>query len=94
MDKMQQSPNMPQGPKESAQVSHAGAEPLLLDAAKASHLCGVSRSAWWSLNSAGRVPRCIHLGRRALWSRRELVAWIDAGCPPREKWEAIRRAKP
>lgn len=40
-----------------------------------------ARLAWWSMFSAGRTPR-------ARWRRAELLAWIEAGCPDREAWEA------
>lgn len=65
-------------------------EPLLLSAEEAAALCGVSRSFWWSLHSAGRVPLPVKLGERTLWRRTELEAWTEAGCPAREKWEAVK----
>ena len=63
--------------------------PLLLNAAQAAELCGVSRSLWWSLHSAGRVPKPYRLNRRTLWRRSELERWIQAGLPSRERWVAI-----
>ena len=62
--------------------------PLLLDSGRAAALCGVGRSLWWSLHSAGRVPLPVKLGRRTLWRRDELIDWINAGLPPRDKWIA------
>jgi hypothetical protein len=32
-------------------------------------------------------------GKRQLWSLSEIQAWVDAGCPTRDKWEAIKNAK-
>jgi len=63
-------------------------ESLLVDSTEASRLCGISRTMWWSLHSAGRVPMPVRLGRRTLWSVEELRGWIAAGCPPRERWLA------
>lgn len=68
----------------------AGRAPLLVDARAAAALRGVSRSMWWSLHAAGRVPIPVRLGRRTLWRAAELAAWIEAGCPPRDRWECIR----
>ena len=43
------------------------------------------------LNSRGLLPAPSMLSDRApRWSRRELVAWIEAGSPPRGKWAAMR----
>jgi predicted DNA-binding transcriptional regulator AlpA len=68
----------------------SGVEAALVDAATAAQICDVSRSKWWSMFSAGRTPRAIRtLGKRCpRWRRAELLAWIEAGCPDREAWEA------
>jgi predicted DNA-binding transcriptional regulator AlpA len=61
-------------------------EPVLLSAAVAAKMLGVSRSFFYGLHAAGKVPLPIHLGRRTLWRRAELVDWTAAGCPTRERW--------
>ena len=66
---------------------------LLLDAWGAGALCGLSRSHFWPMHSAGRVPLPVRLGRRTLWRRDELTAWVAAGCPMRVRWLAICEAK-
>ncbi len=66
---------------------------LLLDAKTAAQICGLSRSGWWSLHAAGNVPLPVRLGRRTLWCASELVAWTEAGCPSRERWESMKRAQ-
>ena len=71
-------------------TAEAMTDRLLIGAADAATMCGVSRSTWWALHSSGRVPLPVRLGRRTLWRRGELEAWIAAGCPARERWEAIR----
>ena len=63
---------------------------LLISAKAAAALCSVAPSTWWAWASAGKVPAPIRLGRRTLWRRAELEAWVAAGCPARERWEAIR----
>ena len=61
--------------------------PLLLSGSEAASLLGLSRSAFYRLNLKGLVPRAIRFGRLMKWSRTELTAWVDAGCPAREEWE-------
>jgi predicted DNA-binding transcriptional regulator AlpA len=65
-------------------------EPFAVDATEAARLCGVSRAHWWKLDSSGRCPAPIRLGRRCLWRVDELRAWMAAGCPPRDRWKTER----
>ena len=53
-------------------------------------LLGVSARHVWSLHAQGGIPRPIRLGRCVRWRRRELLTWLDAGCPPRDRWEELR----
>lgn len=65
-------------------------ESLTLDSRGAARLLGISRSSFWKLNSAGKVPAPIRLGRATRWSRRELGLWLEAGAPSRERWEEMK----
>lgn len=67
--------------------------PILLAAPKAAKFCGVAESTFWKLNAAGRIPRARALGRRRLWSRAELMEWVEAGCPSRDRWEALQSGR-
>ena len=78
------------GPK-TARLRPAEVPPILIAAAEAAVLCGVARSTWCKWDVAGLVPRANALGARRLWSRQELEEWALAGCPPRVRWEALRR---
>jgi predicted DNA-binding transcriptional regulator AlpA len=63
----------------------------LLRAERASRLCDVSLATWWRWDAAGKVPAGIKIsGGAKRWRRRELLAWIRAGCPPRRQWEVLR----
>lgn len=62
-------------------------EPFLVNAAEAARLCGISRSLWWSMHSAGAVPLPIKLSHRTLWRAEELRRWTESGCPSRAKWQ-------
>jgi predicted DNA-binding transcriptional regulator AlpA len=70
----------------------AAPPPLLVPAAEAARLCGVGRTLWLQLASAGRVPMPVHLGRRTLWRREELAAWCAAGLPGRDRWIALQES--
>jgi predicted DNA-binding transcriptional regulator AlpA len=65
---------------------------FLVNAREAARLCGVGRSLWLQLNSSGRTPAPIHLGRRILWNRDELIRWCGAGCQSRDRWETLKEA--
>lgn len=54
---------------------------ILIPAADAARMCGLSRSAFYKLVSSGRAPKPIKLGRASRWPRKLLVDWIAAGCP-------------
>ena len=68
-------------------------EPLLLTANEAAVLLGISRSNLYRLNSSGRLPLPVRLGASVRWRRDELAAWVDAGCPPRTRWEWPREER-
>lgn len=70
-------------------MSEAAMEPLLLDAAQAAALCSVSRATWFAWQSAGFAPLpVLRRGRVVRWRRDELTAWVAAGCPIRNRWQA------
>lgn len=66
--------------------------PGFLRRKRAARFCGLGASTWDRLAAAGRTPAPIRLGGSVGWSRRELVHWIDRGCPPRAEWEPVWRA--
>lgn len=49
----------------------------------------VSRAHVARLHATGRLPQPIRLGRSTRWNLAELARWVDAGCPNRDRWEAI-----
>ena len=62
---------------------------LTVNAKQAAAMLNVSVRQLWRLNSTGRLPRPIRLGHCVRWRRAEIEAFVEAGCPTREKWEAI-----
>lgn len=47
----------------------------------------------WKLNSSARLPAPVRLSRSVRWRQDELTAWINAGCPARDRWQAIQEAR-
>jgi len=71
-------------------VSNNKVDVLLLSAEKAAKLLGISRSQFYRLHSAGKIPLPIRTLGRPLWSRKELESWVDTGCLARERWLEIK----
>lgn len=65
---------------------------LAVTAAEVAELFGLSRSQWWKLHAAGKVPLpSYRLGAKA--PRRdlaELQAWWTCGAPDRLEWLPLR----
>ena len=60
---------------------------ILVGAAEAAALCGISRSSLFRGDRTGEIgPRSFKIGRRRLWSVEELAAWARHGCEPRSRW--------
>lgn len=71
-------------------MTETPAPTILVSAAEAARECRASRATWYAWLSAGRIPAPVRIGRRTLWRRDELVQWIAAGCPGRDRWEALK----
>lgn len=55
-------------------------------------MLGIGRSTFFRLDETGGVPRGVRLGgRMRRWRAEELRAWIAAGCPPRVRWEEMKK---
>ena len=63
---------------------------LAIPADALARLLGISLRHVWGLNSSGRLPRPIRLGRSVRWVRAELEAWLAAGGPRRDEWERMK----
>lgn len=68
-------------------------EAVLLTAEQSWMLCGLGKSSWYKNMSAGRIPAPVRIGGALRWRRDELLAWIDAGCPPMTRWNAMAGKK-
>jgi predicted DNA-binding transcriptional regulator AlpA len=64
---------------------------LLIDIKGLEKMLGRSDRSIYRDESAGRLPRSLKLGRSKRWRRDEIAAWVEAGCPDRRTWEAMRK---
>ncbi len=53
----------------------------LVDAREAARLCRISPPMLYKLNADGKMPPPIRLGKLMRWRRKEIVEWIEKGCP-------------
>lgn len=65
-------------------------QPLAIPAKEVARLFGVSVRQVWRLNAAGLLPKPFRLNGSVRWSRKEVEAFIEAGAPDRETWEALK----
>src|SRR5690348_10946534 len=68
--------------------------PLAYTADDLARLLQCSKRHLAAMHSSGRLPRPIRLGRSVRWRADELRAWLDAGAPARDRWEAMRQRNP
>ena len=60
---------------------------ILIGVNEAANILDIGRSKLYEMHSSGRLgPMPIRLGRSLKWRRSEMLAWIEAGCPSRERW--------
>jgi excisionase family DNA binding protein len=67
-------------PAREAPANREGESPLV-DAKEAAGLCRISESMLYKLNAEGRMPAPVRIGSLMRWRRREILDWIDSGCP-------------
>jgi predicted DNA-binding transcriptional regulator AlpA len=65
--------------------------PLLQDIDALASLLSRSIPSLRRDDAAGRLPQAVRLGGSKRWRRAEIEAWIEAGCPERERWSAMRQ---
>lgn len=66
---------------------------LALSANEVAEMLGISRAHVWRLLSSGRIPRPVRLGRSVRWNRKTLEDWLEAGGPPRDRWENLHQGE-
>lgn len=60
----------------------------LLDVNQVCRVLNLGRTAFYSLRSSQKFgPMPIKLNRKLLYRRREILDWIESGCPSRYQWQ-------
>lgn len=75
------------------ELSEGELRPILVAADRAALLLSISERTLRKLDSMEQIPTPVRIGRRVLWSVAELEEWVEAGCPPRHRWEIDKQAK-
>ncbi len=70
----------------------AQVEPLLVDVKTLARMLSTSVRSVWRMNSGGKVPLSVRVGRSVRWNVATIREWIELGCPDRATFEARRRA--
>ncbi|MBP3956717.1 hypothetical protein J8F10_15700 [Gemmata sp. G18] len=70
-----------------------GAEGLLIDIGQLAVLLRRSVASLERDQAAGRLPAQVYVGGSRRWRRAEIVAWVAAGCPTRDRWNEMRIAE-
>jgi len=66
----------------------------LLDVREVAGMLGTSPRFVWALRYSDRIPQPVTIGSRVVrWRERDISDWIEAGCPSREKFAAMRKVK-
>lgn len=73
-------------------MSESKQAPLAVTTKEAARLCSISERHFLNLDENGRLgPRAIRLGNCVRWSVAEIRDWMNAGCPERSRWDAMRQ---
>ena len=83
---------LPSNPDASERADADRDAPFLLDGPAVCGLLSIGLSTLYAMDRSGELgPKGLHLRRRRLWRREELLAWTRAGCPRREVWLELRK---
>jgi predicted DNA-binding transcriptional regulator AlpA len=67
--------------------------PLLIDAKHLAESLSLGLRTVRAMNTTGKLPAPVRLGGRVVWRLAEVTDWVNAGCPDRTTWIAIRAAR-
>jgi prophage regulatory protein len=64
---------------------------MAIDANGLAVTLGLSVRTVRRLDSSGKIPRPVRIGGAVRWRTEEIANWLEAGCPDRQRWEAMKR---
>ena len=62
--------------------------PLVVGAKELAGLLRIGLRTLRTMDAAGRLPKPVRIGHSVRWSLEEIRAWLAAGAPNRDEWEA------
>lgn len=65
----------------------------LLSVPQVAEILGWGGSTVRERNDKGLLPMPIKIGGSVQWAKRELYQWLEAKCPPRQRWDLLRQRK-
>jgi len=65
--------------------------PWLITVSELAEKLQLSERSIHGKRASGELPAPIRLGRSVRWRADEIRAWLEAGAPPQEKWEAMQQ---
>ena len=65
----------------------------LLTAKAVGEILSLSKRQVFRLNSCGKIPSPIRIGGSIRWAESTILAWLQAGAPDREEFEARKEAR-
>ncbi len=68
--------------------TETSAQPLVVDAKRLSKLLCAGARTVRTWDAAGKLPTPLRIGGRVVWVVAEIRAWLAAGAPNRDQWEA------
>lgn len=76
-------------------VASGSAEPNqsseLIGADDVCAMLDIGTSTLYNWRDSGKLPQPVRIGGTVKWRREEVLAWIDAGCPPEVRWDWKRK---
>lgn len=82
--------NQTEGNRQKAEAQHPA---LTTTAGGVARMLSVSIRQVWRLNTIGRLPKPLRLGNCVRWRVDEIRAFVAAGCPSRQEWEAMQNTE-
>ncbi len=76
----------------SANLEPSSGDALLIDGRELARRLGVGISTIHAMRRAAKLPlRIVRLNAAVRYDAREVSAWVNAGCPPATKWNAVQQ---
>lgn len=57
------------------------ADSPLMDVKEAARMLRISESMFYKMNKKGKTPPAVMVGKLRRWRKKDLLKWIDDGCP-------------